>query len=116
MDGITVGKKPLVHHWTLVTDCSIHPTIPLVPPWDISVILVAHTEKPFEPLASPKLFMLKVLFLIAAASARQVSELHALCIDPPFLLQNPLSFILALNPAFRPKMTTEVTLTLDIKL
>ncbi len=87
----------------ILGDRSLHPPWrSLVPPWDLSVILVALTEKPYEPLrlAPPKLLTLNVLFLIAAASACKISELHALCFDPPFLLENPLSFILAPNPPF----------------
>ncbi len=56
------------------------------------------------------------LFLLAATSARQVSELHALCIKPPFLLENPLSFVLALNTAFFPKTATKFVLSLVIEL
>ncbi len=54
--------------------------------------------------------MLKILFLLAAASAVRVSEIHSLCIDGPFLIQNPRSFHLATNPAFLPKTSMEVSL------
>ncbi len=118
VDGVPVGKYPLVAKWNFGNRSLHPPQHSLVPPWDLSVILVAFTEKPYEPLhfAPPKPLMLKVLFLIAAASNRSISELHALCIDPPFLLENPLSFLLAPNPAFWPKTATEVALTLDIEL
>ena len=51
------------------------------------VVLVALTEDLFKHVhrATPKDLMLKVLFLLATASARRVSEIHALCIDPPDL-------------------------------
>ncbi len=80
-------------------------------PWDLSVVLVALTEKLYESLrlVPRKLLTLKVLFLIVVASTHWVSELHVLCIDYPFIIANPLSFILAPNPAFQPKMATEVT-------
>ena len=58
----------------------------------------------------PKLLMLKVLSLITATSAHWVLELHVLCIDPLFLLENPFSYLLVLNPVFRPKMATEIVL------
>ena len=82
------------------------------------MVLAALTAKPSEPLrqATPRLLTLKTLFLLAAASARRVSELHALCIEPPFLIQNPRSFRLAPNPAFLPKTSTEVALSSDIEL
>ncbi len=68
--GVPVGKHPLVARWIL-GDRSLHPPQrSLVPPWDLSVILGALTEKPYEPLrlAPLKLLTLKVLFLIATAS------------------------------------------------
>ena len=57
-----------------------------------------------------------MLFLLAATSARRVSEIHALCIDSPFLIQNPQSFRLAPNPAFLPKTSTEVVLSSDLEI
>ncbi len=59
---------------------------------------------------------LKTLFLIAAASARRVLELHALCTVPPFLFERPGSYTLTTNPAFLPKTTTEVALSSDMEL
>ncbi len=60
--------------------------------------------------------MLKVLFLLAATSARRDSEIHALSIDPPFLILNPRSLRLAPNPAFLPKTSTEVALSSDLEI
>ncbi len=60
--------------------------------------------------------MLEVLFLLAAISARRVSEIHALCIDPPFHIQNPWSFRLAPNPVFMPETSTEVVLSSDLEI
>ena len=82
------------------------------------MVLAALIEKPFEPLrqATPRNLTLKVLFLLAATSARRVSEIHALCVDPPFLIQNPRSFRLAPNPAFLPKTSTEVAFSSDLEI
>ncbi len=45
VDGVPVGKHPLVARWIL-GDRSLHPPQhSLVPPWDPSVILVSLTEK-----------------------------------------------------------------------
>ena len=60
--------------------------------------------------------MLKDFFLLATTSTHRVSEIHALCIDPPFLIQNPWSFHLAPNPAFLPKMSTEVAFSSNLKI
>ncbi len=80
--------------------------------------LVAVTEEMFEPLhhATPKDLMLQALFLLAAASACRVSEIHAFCIDTSFLIQNRLSLHLALNPAFLPKTSREVPLSSTLSL
>ena len=118
VDGVPVGRHPFVAKWVVGDRSQNPPRRSLVPPWDLSVVLVALTEKPFEPLrqAMPRLLTLKMLFLLATASARRVSELHALCIDPPFLIQNLLSFHLGPNPAFLPKTSMEVALSSDIEL
>ncbi len=55
------------------------------------MVLVALIEMPFEPLhqATPRDLMLKVLFLLAATSARTVSEIHGLCIDSSLSYSEP---------------------------
>ncbi len=118
IEGVPVGKHPLVAQWVL-GNRSLHlPTRNLVPKWDLSVVLAALIEPPYEPLrhATLKDLTLKTLFLIAAASARRVSELHALCTVPPFLIERPGSFTLTTNPAFLIKTATEVAPSLDIEL
>ncbi len=52
----------------------------------------------------------KTLFLVALASTRRISELQALSVQPPFLIENPLSFNLGVNPAFLPKTNTQEAL------
>ncbi len=118
VDGVLVGRHPLVARWVLGDRAQNPPLHSLVPKWDLSVVLAALIEKPFEPLhqATPQILTLKVLFLLAATSARRVSEIHALCIDPPFLIQSPRSFCLVPNPAFLPKTSMEVTLTSDLEI
>ncbi len=113
-----MGRHPLVAKWVLGDRAQNPPRRSLVPKWDLSVVLAALIEKPFEPLrqATPRHLTLKVLFLLAATSARRVSEIHALCVDPPFLIQNPRSFRLAPNPAFLPKTSTEVAFSSDLEI
>ncbi len=100
----------LVAGWILVDRTLNQPQHSLVRPWDLSVVLVALTGNLCGSLrlALPRLLGLKVLFLPAVASTRWVSELQALCFDPPFLIENPFSFTLVLNTAFH--------ITLDIEL
>ncbi len=118
IEGVPVGKHPLVARWVLGNRSLHPPTRNLVPRWDLSVVLAAIIEPPYEPLrhATLKDLTLKTLFLIAAASARRVSELHALCTVPPFLIERPGSYTLTTNPAFLPKTATEVALSSDIEL
>ena len=60
--------------------------------------------------------MLNVFFPLATASTHWGLELHALGIYPPFLLENPPSFVLAPNTMFRQKMATEIVLFSDMEL
>ncbi len=90
VDRILVGRHPLV----LGDHAQNPPCRSLVPRWNLSVVLAALSKKLFEPLHQPMPWdlMLKVLFLLAATFAHRVSEIHALCINPPFLIQNPQVF------------------------
>jgi len=56
------------------------PVRKVVPAWDISVVLQYLAGSPFEPLSSATLrdTTLKAVFLVALASGRRQSELHAL--------------------------------------
>ncbi len=120
VEGVPVGRHPLVALWVLGNRSLHPPTRTLVPKWDLSVVLAAIIEPPYEPLhhATLKDLTLKTLslFLIATASARRVSELHALCTVPPFLIERPGSFTLTTNPAFLPKTAMEGVLSSDIEL
>ncbi len=116
VDGVPVGWHPLVARWILGDRSQNPPRRYLVPPWDLSVVLAAITEKLLSLYVRLRLLMLKTLFLLAAASAHRIFELHALCIKPPFLMQNPHSFRLTPKPAFLPKTSTEVALSLNIEL
>ena len=50
------------------------------PPWDLSLVLAVLRSKPFEPIRSisMKNLTLKTVFLLALASGKRRSELHAL--------------------------------------
>jgi len=52
----------------------------IIPIWDLSLVLLALTKGPFEPMhrAELKFITLKTVFLVALASARRRGELHAL--------------------------------------
>ena len=50
-----------------------------IPSWDLTLVLQALNKAPFEPLslAEPKFLTSKTVFLIALASGRRRSEIHA---------------------------------------
>ncbi len=118
LDGVLVGCHPLLARWVLGDRAQNPSRRSLVPRWNLQVVLATLIEKLFEPLrqAMPWDLMFKVLFLLAATSARRVTEIHALCINPPFLTQNPWSFRLAPNPAFLPKTSMEVALSSGLEI
>ena len=60
---------------------------PVLPQWDLGIVLEALSEPPYEPLreASFKHLTLKTVFLLAMASAGRRSELHALRFDQNYI-------------------------------
>ena len=60
---------------------------PLAPKWDLAFVLTHMCKAPFEPLDKASLFYLsvKTVFLVTLATARRVSEVHALSIDSDHL-------------------------------
>ena len=65
-------------------------TTPVLPQWDLGVVLEALNKPPYEPLreASFKHLTLKTVFLLAMASGRR-SELHALRFDQNYIQFKP---------------------------
>ena len=63
----------------------------LVPSWDLGTVLVSLSKDPFEPANSAPLHQLtiKTVFLLAAATARHRSELHALSIQKGHIRWEP---------------------------
>ena len=57
---------------------------PVLPQWDLGIVLEALSKPPYEPLweASLKHLTLKTVLLLAMASAGRCSELQALVFDP----------------------------------
>ena len=54
-----------------------------VPNWDLSLVLLALTRPPFEPLAKAdlKILTFKTVFLLALASGKRRSKIHAWTFD-----------------------------------
>ncbi|XP_073418963.1 uncharacterized protein [Dendrobates tinctorius] len=83
--------------------------IPRLPAWNLTLVLDAFTQAPFEPIksASVKCLSLKTATLVALVSARRVSDLHALSVDPPFLSITRDRLILKTDPSYLPKRATK---------
>ncbi|XP_073408896.1 uncharacterized protein [Dendrobates tinctorius] len=83
--------------------------IPQLPAWNLSLVLYAFTQAPFEPIssASMKCLSLKTATLVALVSARRVSDLHALSVDPPFLSVTRDRLVLKTDPSYLPKRATK---------
>ena len=86
------GKAQVVLHRTIsdmITSMELlRPrAMPILPQWDLGIVLEALSKSPYEPLreASFKHLTLKTVFLLAMASAGRRSELHALRFDPNYI-------------------------------
>ena len=62
----------------------------LTPKWDLSWVLVCLQKPPFEPLDKASKFhvTIKTAFLLALATAKRCSEIHALAMDSQHLRFN----------------------------
>ncbi|XP_073420032.1 uncharacterized protein [Dendrobates tinctorius] len=92
--------------------------IPRVPPWDLNPVLEALTRPPLEPLDSISLkhLSLKTVLLVALTSARRVSDIQALSIEPPFLLTFQDQLILKPDPSYLPKVAGKFHRSQEIHL
>ncbi|XP_060746163.1 uncharacterized protein LOC132859430 [Tachysurus vachellii] len=77
--NIMVGQHPLIRRF-MKGARSLPVTRSVVPDWDLSMVLEVLAQQPFEPLGdiSLKLLSFKTVLLLALASAKGVSDLHAL--------------------------------------
>ncbi len=80
--GITVSNSPALHDLIKGMLHKRPPERSLVPAWDLPTALQLLTEKPYEPMHQASLADItkKTAFLIAAASGRRVSDIHALSV------------------------------------
>ena len=76
------------------------PKLKIAPQWNLSLVLQALVKPPFEPIHSIELkfLTLKTVFLVALASGRRRSEIHALCYDSHHFRQNQDQSVLTLYP------------------
>ena len=81
--GYDFGSHPVLSE--LIKSFAIQRPVdrPLAPKWDLAFVLTHMCKAPFEPLDKASLLYLsvKTVFLVTLATARRVSEVHALSID-----------------------------------
>ncbi|XP_051980853.1 uncharacterized protein LOC127642225 [Xyrauchen texanus] len=106
-DSATVGQHPLIRRFMKGARRSLPVPRRVVPEWDLSMVLDTMSQQPFEPLGSISLKNLsfKTALLLALASAKRVSDMHAFSVHPSctkFSLSGDKVFLRP-NPAFMPK-------------
>ena len=114
------GQHPLVCRFMKGARRKLPVSRPLVPLWDLSVVLDALSHHPFEPLEAVGMTFvsLKVVLLLALTTAKRVSDLQALSIRPSCLQFAPgiSKVCLRPNPAFVPKVVESTYRCLTVEL
>ncbi|KAI2662393.1 hypothetical protein H4Q32_001228 [Labeo rohita] len=110
LDGVSVGKNPLVIRFLRGVLRLRPPTRPRVPTWDLTVVLEALCKPPFEPLEEiPIRFLtIKTVLLLALTSLKRVGDLQALSVAPSHLEFSPgnINAFLYPRPGYVPKVPT----------
>ncbi|XP_038063544.1 uncharacterized protein LOC119734238 [Patiria miniata] len=90
-DGTTTSSNTSISHMIRGMFNDRPPTRKLIPSWDLGTVLLSLSKPPFEPAGSSSLHHLtvKTIFLLAAATARRRSELHALSVEPGHIRWEP---------------------------
>ncbi|KAK5930341.1 hypothetical protein CgunFtcFv8_026581 [Champsocephalus gunnari] len=112
-EGKTASQHPLVCRFMKGARRLLPVSRSLVPLWDLAVVLNGLKMTPFEPLegADMKHLSLKTVLLLALASAKRVSDIHALSVHPSCTQFAPgqTRVLLKPNPAFTPKVVGSCT-------
>lgn len=82
--GWNPGTDPILSSLLRAFDIERPKSPKIVPQWNLALVLQAFLEEPFEPMdcCAMKFLTWKTVFLVALASARRVSCLHALSLEP----------------------------------
>lgn len=104
-DGTTVGSNPVIGQLLRGMFNKRPPQKRLAPSWSINDVLTSLCQAPYEPMQNAPLEHLthKTLFLVAAASARRRSELHALTVKRGYIRFDPAGVRLLPDPGFLSK-------------
>ena len=97
---VSVGQHRLVKDFLKAAKRRSATARPLVPSWELAVVLDALSRPPFEPLGelSLKLLSIKTLFLVAITTAKRVSDLRALSISERCFAMDPEGRRVRLQP------------------
>ncbi len=110
VEGKSVGKHDWVVRFLRGARRLNPPRSPSIPSWDLSLVLRALQQGPFEPLQTvePKFLSMKTLLLLALASIKRVGDLHAFSVDDSCLQFGPADsqIILRPRPGYVPKVPT----------
>ncbi len=110
VEGKSVGKHDWVVRFLRGARRLNPPRPPSIPSWDMSLVLRALQQGPFEPLQTvePKFLSMKTLLLLALASIKRVGDLHAFSVDDSCLQFGPADsqIILRPRPGYVPKVPT----------
>ncbi len=110
VEGKSVGKHDWVVRFLRGARRLNPPRPPSIPSWDLSLVLRALQQGPFEPLQTvePKFLSMKTLLLLALASIKRVGDLHAFSVDDSCLQFGSADsqIILRPRPGYVPKVPT----------
>ncbi len=111
VEGMSLGMHHLIRKFLKGVSRLRPSRKAMVPQWDLNLVLSSLSCAPFELLtdAAIKWLSLKLAFLLATATARRVSELHALSVSPQCLRWGPECKQATLwpNPAFLPNVLSQ---------
>ena len=107
-DGSSISSNSTLTHLLKGMFNKRPPRKCLAPSWSINDVLTTLSLPPYEPMHNTTLELLthKTLFLIAAASARRRSELHALTTKKGFIRFSQAGVFLIPDPSFLTKNET----------
>ena len=107
-DGSKVGDNEFIRSLLKGMFNARPPQRRLAPAWSINEVLVSLAKAPYEPMESISLDLLtsKTAFLVAAASGRRRSFIHALTTQEGFLRFTSRGVTMLPNPAFLSKNQT----------
>ncbi len=102
VDGRSLGKHDLIVRFLKGAKRMNPSRPPLVPSWDLSIVLAGLQRGPFEPLDSVKLkfLSLKTALLTALTSIKRVGDLQAFSVSEECLVFGPVYSHVVLTPAW----------------